>query len=175
MEKIEIKFSRIKISLLLLLALAFVGGGIFILFVAKDARGKITGWASTILFGLPCAVFLKLFFNTEPRIILDDEGIEDKSLNIGKILWDDIEAAYPNNIVTNKFISLQVKNIEKYLSRTTAPKRKLASYNQSLGFETLNLNLICLAVSQNDLMTLIKAHLFISARKNGEVLMEAER
>lgn len=175
MDRIEIKFSRLKISLMLLLAAAFVAGGIFILSVAKDFRGKVIGWAAVVFFGIALLVFLKQFLNTESRIILDDEGIEDKSLGVGKILWDDIEAAYPNNIFTNKFISLQLFDVEKYLQRTSKPKRKIASYNQTLGFETLNLNLIGLAISQQDLMTLIKAHLFISARKSGQLLIEHDK
>lgn len=175
MENIEIRFSRVKVSLLLLLALIFVIGGIFILSVAKDTRGQIIGGSSILLFGFGAVVFLIQLLNTAPRIILDDEGIEDKSLDVGKILWDDIEAAYPNNVFTNKFISLQVRNIEKYLQRTSKPKRKLASYNQALGFETLNLNLVGLAISPKNLMTLITAHLFISARRNGELLVETDR
>lgn len=161
--------------LLLLLALVFVIGGIFILSVAEDMRGQIIGWSSILLFGFGAVVFLIQLLNTAPRIILNDEGIEDKSLGIGKILWDDIEAAYPNNIFTNKFISLQVRNIEKYLQRTSKPKRKLASYNQALGFETLNLNLVGLAISQKDIMTLITAHLFISAKKNGGMLIKTDK
>lgn len=175
MENIEIKLSRVKMFLLLLLALVFVIGGIFILSVAEDMRGQIIGWSSILLFGFGAVVFLIQLLNTAPRIILNDEGIEDKSLGIGKILWDDIEAAYPNNIFTNKFISLQVRNIEKYLQRTSKPKRKLASYNQALGFETLNLNLVGLAISQKDIMTLITAHLFISAKKNGGMLIKTDK
>lgn len=174
-DRIEIKFSRVKMSLLLLLASVFVAGGIFILFRADELREKIIGWTSIIFFGFGAVVFVRQLLNTKPRIILDDEGIEDKSLDIGKILWDDIEAAYPNNIFTNKFISLKVRDVEKYLRRTSKPKRKLASYNQALGFETLNLNLVGLAVSQKDLMTLIKAHLFISAKKRGELLVETDK
>lgn len=175
MDRIEIKFSRTKLILLFLLALIFVVGGIFILFTAKDLRGKIIGWSAIIFFGFGLIVFLKQLLNTKPRIILDDEGIEDKSLGIGKILWDDIEAAYPNNIISNKFISLKLKNVEKYLQKTSKAKEKLASYNHALGFEALNLNLVGLNVSQKDLMTLITAHLFISAKKNGEVLIETNK
>jgi hypothetical protein len=175
MDTIEVKFSRVKISLLILIALIFVIGGIFILFVGKDLRAKIIGWSSIIFFGFCLFVFLKRFLNTEPRIILDDEGIEDKSLDVGKILWEDIAAAYPNNIMTNKFISLKLKDVEKYSRRISKPKQKLASYNQSLGFETLNLNLIGLDISQKNLMTLITAHLFISAERKGEVLIKERR
>lgn len=179
MDRIEIKFSRVKLGLLLLLAAVFVAGGIFILSIADDLRGKIIGWSSIIFFGFGLLVFLKQFLNAEPRLILDDEGIEDKSLGIGKISWDDIEAAYPNEIFTNKFVSLKIRNVEKYLERN--PKRrkslekKLVSFNQSLGFEALNLNLVGLKISQKDLMTLITAHLFLSAKKNGELLVESDR
>jgi hypothetical protein len=172
MESLEIKFSRVKLSALLLITFVFVAGGIFLIVIAKDTRTTLIGWSSVVFFGFGVVVFLKQFLNTAPRMILDDEGIEDKSLGVGKILWDDIVAAYPNNFFTNKFISLQLTDLEKYLQRTSKRTRKIVSYNKALGFEALNLNLVCLNVSQDGLMTLIKAHLFISARNNGQVLVE---
>ncbi len=175
MDKIEIKFSRVKTGLLLLVCLVFVAGGIFILAIAKDLRGNIIGWSSIALFGFGLIVFLKHFLNTAPRLILDDEGIEDKSLGIGKIFWDDIEAAYPNNVFSSKFVSLEIKNVEKYLGKTSKTGRKLVSYNQTLGFEALNLNIVGLDISQKNLMTLITAHLFISAKKNNRILVETDR
>lgn len=161
--------------LLTLVALSFVVLGSVIAYYAKNLRETLIGWSGIIFFGFALAGFIKQLLNTSPRIILDDEGIEDKSLDVGKILWDDIEAAYPNNLLTNKFISLQVKDVEKYLQRTSKPKQKLASYNKELGFETLNLNLVGLKISQENLMTLIKAHLYISAKKSGQILIEADK
>ena len=159
MNKIEIKFNRAKLFGFALLAALFVIGGIFLIFVAKETRGKIAGWSALLFFGLCLAVFVKQIFYTAPRLMLDDEGIEDKSLGIGKIFWRDIEAAYPNNILMNKFISLKVTDVEKYLRKSTKSQQKIASYNQSLGFETLNLNLVGLAVSQKELLAEIEARL----------------
>lgn len=172
MDKIEVRFSRVKIGLLMLLSLMFVALGVFVLSDADDTRGKIIGWACIIFFGFGVAVFFRQFLNTAPRIIIDDEGIEDVSLDVGKILWDDIVAAYPNDIMMSKFISLQVGDTEKYLRRTSKLKRRLASYNQTLGFETLNLNLAGLDISQKDLLALIEARLSISAKKAVRRLIE---
>lgn len=157
MEKFEIRFSRISFFLLSLLALAFVVLGIFIALNARNQKDTLIAWSSIILFGLCFLVFLKHFFNNAPRIIVDDEGIEDKSLKVGKILWQDIEVAYSNNFMTNKFISLKLKDADKYLTKTSNFNRKLSGFNKSLGFETLNLNLIGLKVSQKDLLNIIKA------------------
>lgn len=153
---------------LTLIALGFVVLGIFMAFQATDWRGNLVAWTSIIFFGFGLFVFIKQLLNNSPRIILDDEGIEDKSLGIGKILWEDIESAYPNRIKTNKFISLKVRNSEKYLQRNSKFQAKLASYNKSLGFETLNLNLVGLATPQTELLNLLQDRLALNANKAGK-------
>lgn len=171
MERTEIKSSPVKLFLLSLLAAAFVALGVFLVFVvANDTdddwlRVMVVGWASIIFFGFGLIVFLVRLFDRRPRIILDDEGIEDKSLDVGKIIWSDIEAAYPNGVLSSKFISLKVRDADKYLRRTSESKQKLAAYNESLGFETLNLNLVGLQISQKDLLALIETHLSRSTIK----------
>ena len=123
------------------LSLIFVAGGIFILFVGKDLKAALIGWSCIILFGFGVIVFLFQILDTRPRIVIGEDGIFDRTLDIGIIEWQDIENAYLNSILGNDFISLVLHNNEKYLQRTGKAKAKLAQYNQTLGFETINLNL----------------------------------
>ena len=141
MTRLVVKNSIAKYILFSLLSLIFVAAGIFILSTGNELRGKIIGWSCIIFFGLCLLVFLRQIFDHRPRIIIDKNGIYDRTLGVGIIEWNDIKNAYLNSIMGNKFISLVLNNTEKYLQKTSKTKAKLAQYNSTLGFETININL----------------------------------
>lgn len=141
MEHIVVKNSIGKYIFYSLLALIFVVGGIVILSVSDDFESTLIGWLSIIFFGLGLIVFLIQILDSRPRIVIDQNGIFDRTLDIGIIEWQDIQHAYLNSIFGNDFISLVLRDNEKYLQRTTKTKAKLSKYNKTLGFETINLNL----------------------------------
>ncbi len=155
MEKIIVKNSIRKYVLLSILTLIFVAGGIFILFVGKDLEATIISWLSIIFFGFGQIVFLFQIFDSRPRIVIGDEGIFDRTLDIGVIEWQDIEDAYLNSVFGNDFISLVLKDNEKYLSRTSKIKAKVAKYNSVLGFETINVNLSGVNIKSDKIYQLI--------------------
>ncbi|MEW6734112.1 MAG: STM3941 family protein, partial [Acidobacteriota bacterium] len=79
--------------------------------------------------------------DSRPRIIIDDQGILDRTLGVGLIPWNEIDAAYLNSINGNYFISLELRNPEIFLARLSNVQRKLASANRALGFSDINVNL----------------------------------
>lgn len=119
----------------------FVAIGIFILSIENDLKSIIIGWSCIVFFGFGVLTFLWQIFDTRPRVVIDQIGVFDRTLGVGIIEWQDIEHAYLNSIMKNDFISLVLKNPEKYLQKTSKPKAKLARYNKTLGFETININL----------------------------------
>jgi uncharacterized membrane protein len=141
MEIVVVKNSIWKYVLYSLLALVFVVGGVFILFVGKDTRSTFIGWVCIIFFGFGLLVFVRQIFDSRPRIVIDETGIFDRTLDVGVIEWSDIEHAYKNSMMGNDFISLVLKDNEKYLKKTAKAKAQLARYNSALGFETININL----------------------------------
>lgn len=148
------------------LASIFVVAGFFILSTEKDFWSTIIGWACIVFFGFGLLIFLWQIFDTRPRIVIDQIGIFDRTLGIGIIEWQDIEHAYLNSIFGNKFISLVLHDNEKYLQRISKPKAKLAQYNKTLGFETINLNLSGVNIKPNEVFDLIIKQLTIVKIKN---------
>lgn len=138
-----------------LLSLIFVAGGIFILFVGKDLKATLIGWSCIIFFGFGLLIFLRQIFDTRPRIVINQIGIFDRTLDVGVIEWRDIEHAYLNSIFGNDFISLVLRDTDKYLQRTSKPKAKLARYNKTLGFETINLNLSGVNIKSAEIFNLV--------------------
>jgi uncharacterized membrane protein len=141
MEIYKVKNSIWKFVSYIFLTLIFVVGGIFILFISKDTETTLTGWACIVFFGLGFFVFLRQILDSCARIVIDENGVYDRTLDVGLIEWNDIEHAYQNSMIGNEFISLVLKDSEKYLQRTNKAKAKIARYNATLGFETININL----------------------------------
>lgn len=166
MPLLVVKNSIGKYLLYGLIALIFVAGGIFILSVGKDLKATIIGWSCIIFFGFALLIFLRQIFDTRPRIIIDQTGIFDRTLDIGIIEWQDIENAYLNSILGNDFISLVLRDTEKYLQRISKPKAKLAKYNRTLGFETINLNLSGVNIKSSEVFALVIKQLTKTRIKN---------
>ncbi len=158
--KIVIGNSRWRAVLLLAACLAFVSGGIFVLVSQHTARyrssdGTTAAWSSTIFFGLGGFAAIRRLIDSRPRLILDDEGVWDRTLDVGRIAWTDIEGAYLRSIRSNNFICLVLRDTDRYLSKTTAMKRALANANTALGFTPISLNLSGVAANAKDILEII--------------------
>ncbi len=161
MTYIEIKTSRIKYILLLMITIGFVAGGIFILM----NNGPVwVGWMSIVFFGSGIPLFIWQIADSRPRLIIDDEGVNDRTLGVGKILWKDIDGAYLKSIQNNDFICLQLNNTKKYLGKLSPIKQATASANEKLGFTPLSLNLSGVSVDADQVLELV---LKMSKASNG--------
>ncbi|HWS55447.1 MAG TPA: STM3941 family protein [Pyrinomonadaceae bacterium] len=136
MEKLTIKSSRWKHVLLLIASVGFVVAG-----VAMLAKGNWFGWVAIIFFGSGIPIFIWQIMDARPRLVIDERGVADRTLGVGRIDWGDIVAARVMSISGNDFISLELRDPEKYLSRLSNVKRAMASANRKLGFSDFNLNL----------------------------------
>lgn len=148
MEKIVIRNARLKAVLLTLVSLAFVAGGIFILSSDRDEshtrRGvspKVAGWGAIVFFGGCSIVGIMQLFDSRPRLIIDNEGVFDRTLRCGKIPWTDILDARLQTISSQPFICLDLRDEERYLTLISPTRRALVAANRALGFSAFSLNL----------------------------------
>ncbi len=72
-----------------------------------------------------------------PIVVMNEEGILDRRLNIGVIPWTDITDVQIE--FDGKFICLRVQNPEAYASKFPPAKREKIEFHQSLGFKMLNI------------------------------------
>ena len=84
--------------------------------------GRMTFLLWLLSAGVVIGLFqaLKQLFDRGPVIIINDEGIDDKRLRMGTIRWSDIERVRMHGVGGAYFISLELLNSEKYLSRQPA-------------------------------------------------------
>jgi len=137
--------SRVKYILLLLVAIGFVILGIFILVEGKAGDAWI-GWMSIAFFGLGIPLFVRQLFDARPRVVLDETGIFDRTLGVGKIPWSEVYSAYLKVVHGNAFVCLVLNNPSKWLLSLSSTQRALVSANEKLGFQPLNVNLSGTAV-----------------------------
>jgi hypothetical protein len=150
MEKLIIKSSRWKHVLLLIGCIGFVASGIWMVIA-----GKGFGWFAILFFGSGIPISIWQIADSRPRLIIDEHGVLDRTLGVGRIAWGDIEAAYVRSISGNDFICLELKNPEKYSQKLSKVKRAMASANRSLGFTDFNLNLSGVDASTDEVFELL--------------------
>ncbi len=142
MTPIALGPNRGKLALLLFVALSFVFGGVFILSLGgDDLRRTLTGWAAIVFFGACAGVFAVQLLDARPRIVLDDEGVLDRSLPVGVIPWSEILDARVQASGQNHFVALHLRNPARFTGKLGPVHRRLVEANTALGFEPLNLNL----------------------------------
>jgi hypothetical protein len=133
MEKLIIKNSRWKHVLLLIASIGFVVAGIWMV--------------------IP--VFVWQIADSRPRLVIDEHGVLDRTLGVGRIPWGDIQATYVRSINGNDFICLELRNREQYWQKLSKVKRAMAAANRSLGFTDFNLNLSGVDVNTDELFELV--------------------
>jgi hypothetical protein len=158
MEQLIIKNSRWKYVLLLIGCIGFVVAGIWMVFA-----GKPFGWLSILFFGSGIPISIWQLADSRPRLIIDEHGVSDRTLGVGRIAWGDIEAAYVRSISGNDFICLELRNPEKYSEKLSKVKRAMAAANRSLGFTDFNLNLSGVDVRTEEVFELVMKYCQVSS------------
>jgi hypothetical protein len=164
MTTIEIKSSRGKYIALLIGSIGFVAGGAFILLIDGP---MLIGWMSIIIFGASIPLFTWQIFDRRPRLKIDDTGILDRTLGVGKIAWDDINDAFVKSIHSNDFVCLKLTDPEKYVGKLNSIKKAMTKANEKLGFTPISLNLSGVAVNTHEILELIMKTIEIKKNKNG--------
>lgn len=120
--------------------------------------GQWLGWLAVVLFGLGIPLFIWQIIDPRPRLVVDEHGVFDRTLGVGRIAWSDIEAAYVRSIQGNDFICLELRNAERYTEKLSKVKRAMMASNRGLGFADINLNLSGVDARTDDVFELIMAY-----------------
>ena len=146
--------SKLKYVLFLLMSVAFVAIGAF---MVLDGEKDLIGWLCIGIFFLGIPIFLWQIFDSRPRLILDEDGVIDRTLGVGKIFWKDIKGLSVRTVHKNDFVCLEMDedSNQRYLSSLSSIKRKLLTANVALGWPPLNLNLSGLKGSTEEIFQAI--------------------
>ena len=147
---------------LLIAALGFVFVGGWLVF-----HGKPFGWVPIVFFGTGAIVFAWQIVDSRPRLTIDENGVTDRTLGIGRIAWDDIESAYLATIQGNGFICLELRNPEQYLAKMSKTRRSMSPLNRELGFTDFNINLSNIDAGNSEVFELVMKHVEANRRASG--------
>lgn len=132
------------------MVLGLIGGGYFLFHDLKS----IAGWSILSIFGAILPAYLSGIKDEEAVMVINQEGITDRRLGVGTILWEDIVDAVAESKYNNNYICITVRNRDKYLSRLPANKRTKYQENAEIGFQRFN---ISLAHARDDILMALDA------------------
>ncbi|HEX5725609.1 MAG TPA: STM3941 family protein [Longimicrobiaceae bacterium] len=138
MEPLVIRSQRLRWALLTVAALVFVVIGAVLVVSGENVFMGLLGVG---FFGLCAVVSARQALDARPRIVIDDEGVFDRTLRVGRIAWSDIAAAYVKRMHSGVFVCLELRDPAKYVHRQPPLLQRVTGLNTVLGFTHLSLNL----------------------------------
>ena len=163
-DLVSIPTSKSKTSLILLASIGFVIAGIWLLYVSRYEPSRIVsffvfliGFASISFFGI-CGVYsLIRLFDTQPGLVLDSEGIIDRSsaVSLGRVSWRDLRRIDVTRIQNQKFLTFYLKNAQKYLQRGGFLQRQMNTLNYKFYGSPIHISSNSLKISFGELTNLV--------------------
>jgi hypothetical protein len=140
--------------------------------ITKEPVGTtnyIMGWLCTCFFGLGIPVGLFQTFDRRPQIIINENGIWDRTTNQDEIKWEQIKGAYPLDIYRQKFVSLVTDDTFKM-------KKKLykwaAKLNEDIGAQKVNLLVSQLKIDENRMSEFINEMTSSDKTRRQEIIIK---
>lgn len=132
----ECRTSKLKVLGLLGLTCVMVAVSWFCTTVPLP-EPRVAGWIGVVFFGLGFIVLPPMLFQTSPRVVINDEGIEDRRSKMGLIRWEDIRSVSMDSVHSAGFLRIEVSDPEKYLCRLPRWSRPLAGFTRAMGLPPL--------------------------------------
>lgn len=143
MKTIELKADKTNYILLIIIFLVFAVLGVMI----SIKFHLIAGLTTTLTFVLITAYLAWMWkFESEPQLIINDDGIHDLRSKAGFIPWKHIENG-SIKYVRAKFVEvpslcLLLYDPEPYIQRFSRFRRPFLKFNSSTGFADIQINLV---------------------------------
>lgn len=144
--------SRPRSALLLVGAVAFLAGGVFLVRIGRPFEG----WAGIVLFAVGFPQLLRSFLDGGPRLVIDDQGVLDRALGVGLIPWSEITGASVRALSGQRFVCLEVRDPRFFTAQLGSLRRALLRANRALGFPELSLSVSDLPVGADEVVAEIQ-------------------
>ncbi len=140
-----------------------VGAGSFLFFMLlfMSLAYSISVYKTKMVwFGLSACLIslsgiLHAVWKKELLMQIDDVGIYDRRLGIGKIKWEDVAEVQLQVTEENRFLCFRMRNPEPYLARLKGKERERVLYHRGLGFQGFNIDVSPVDVNLLELKKLI--------------------
>ena len=153
MTELKLYKSNSKGFKILALSLPFVLIGIWM--ISEKQSGTFDyymGWFITSFFGLGIPISIFTLLDKRPQIIINENGIWDRTTKQKEIKWEQIKESYLIDIYNQKFISIVVDETFVFKKNAFSWLNKLNKY---VGAQELNINLSQIKIDENKLTDFI--------------------
>lgn len=153
MTEIKLYKKPLKGLKILALTIPFVTTGIWMIFQEPvGSSNYIMAWLCTCFFGIGIPVGLFQTFDRRPQIIINENGIWDRTTNQDEIKWEQIKSAYSLDIYKQNFVCLVIDD-------TLESKKQLykwaAQMNEDIGAQKVNLLISQLNIDEHKMIEFI--------------------
>ena len=162
MSELKVGWKQGPLIALFGVSLLFAIGGFLLLF--RGMEGDVLGAGIVLALFVPASViFGRRLFDRRPRLSIDDEGILDPYLKVGKIPWHELGGAYVQQLRRRTFLCLVPREPERWLARKSPLGRLMSRGDQALGFTALNVDLTGVDCDPQALQELIQQRIAAAA------------
>jgi len=130
------------------------------------------GWVCLLVAGICAYVLTRRLLDQRPRIVIDSDGVFDRSLGVGPIPWSDVRSAQALTLLGKDFICLDLYNTEYWVAQMPLSKRFIADANRRFGFAALNVYLTGTSLSPTLAVEVMRKHM-AGARSTLSAKLEA--
>lgn len=142
----------------LVVSLAFAGVGVRTLLDPRPVLPRsdlVLGIALVTVFGLLALMAMRSVLDPRPRLVIDDEGIEDRTLGLPKIPWDAIRSARPGALRNLPLLCLEMHDEAAWLAKLSAPRAAIVKRLRAAGLTAICVNLLGTQISPTVLAELV--------------------
>ena len=154
----ECSTSRAKLGGLLAAALLLLGACYVCVFLHRGLVATIASWFGFLFFGLVLIKIVWDLLRPGPRVIINENGIEDRRLGIGLVTWNEITAIELRWMGRAKFLCVEVRNPDRYVSAMPLHIRLFVWANGLLGYPPITITFAGLSPGIQEVWEYINTH-----------------
>lgn len=151
MDEIVIRNSKGAAGCGLLILFPFAVLGAYLVY----QQNSLMNWLVFLLFAGLCAVCLWLYFDRRPRIVINEQGIEDKRTKMGAIEWRDITNLSIVRMKNTQHLQIKVAEPSKYFARMSKIQKIGTKIDTLGGLDELSINVTGLEISADKIAEII--------------------
>jgi len=163
-ERLVVPLKRGRIALQFLGGAGFVALGLLLYLDADHMSRRPPLFTKAVavvcvgFFGLVAVSAGARLFDPSPGLIVDAEGIVDKSSGIaaGRIPWSDIKSIRTSSSEKQRFLTIEVRDPQKYVQRARWVKRAIVAQNMRHFGSPIHISVDTLRIDFVTLRTAVK-------------------
>jgi hypothetical protein len=128
-------------------------------YFSTQIGSRFMGWSGVAFFGLCLVGILSQLLRHGPTVVIDDLGVFDRRLRIGRIPWEDIASVSVAQVRRQRLISLWLRNEEQYLPQGSAVIRRLAASSRAMGVSPFSMSFMGLTPGLDEAYARLRARL----------------